>query len=164
LYDVKKFAILDTDAHHGDGTRDLVKDDSDVLHVCMCYNDYKSPDGTKIDVAVRTGWFSWGQTQESVKNQNEIYYQKVCSVFPEAVRGFKPDLIFWYFGFDTHKGDYGDLGLTGECYKKIAKLMVDLSLELTGGKLEVVLGGGSRADIARNVIPPIIEILADYKD
>ncbi len=163
IYGVKKFAILDTDAHHGDGTRDLVKDDPDVLHVCMCYSDYRSPDGTKIDVAVG-GWFGWRGGDTSGKSPNEKYFEKVCSVFPGAVKEFEPDLIFWYFGFDTHQGDYGSLGLTGECYNNIARLMVDLSLDLTGGKLEVVLGGGSRADIARNVIPPIIEILADYRN
>ncbi len=163
LYGVKRFAILDTDAHHGDGTRDLVKDDPDVLHVCMCYNDYKSPDGTKIDVAVRSGWFGWKKNDQGDKSQNDIYFEKVCSVFPDAVRHFNPDLLFWYFGFDTHRGDYGDLGLTGECYNNIARLMVDLSLELCSGKLEVVLGGGSRADIAREVIPPVIEILSSYR-
>lgn len=30
----KRFAILDTDRHHGNGTRDVFLRDSDVLHVC----------------------------------------------------------------------------------------------------------------------------------
>jgi hypothetical protein len=33
--------------------------------------------------------------------------------------------------------------------------------EVSGGRLEVVLGGGSQTDIATNVIPPVIEILAE---
>jgi len=32
----KRFAILDTDRHHGNGTRDIFLEDNDVLHVCFC--------------------------------------------------------------------------------------------------------------------------------
>jgi len=34
-YGWKRFAILDTDAHHGDGTRELLAGDPGVLHVCF---------------------------------------------------------------------------------------------------------------------------------
>jgi acetoin utilization deacetylase AcuC-like enzyme len=84
----------------------------------------------------------------------------VAQHFPGRVRRFKPDLVFWYFGFDTHQGDYGDIGLTGPCYWNIALLMKDLSEEVCGGKLEVVLGGGSSTALATSLIPPIIERLA----
>ncbi len=33
---VKRFAIVDTDAHHADGTRDIFGSDGSVLHVCFC--------------------------------------------------------------------------------------------------------------------------------
>ena len=32
----KKFAIVDTDTHHADDSRDIFKDDESVLHVCFC--------------------------------------------------------------------------------------------------------------------------------
>jgi hypothetical protein len=34
--------------------------------------------------------------------------------------------------------------------------------EVADGRLEVVLGGGSRTDLATALIPPIIEVLADF--
>ncbi len=80
--------------------------------------------------------------------------------FPDRVRRFGPDLIFWYFGFDTHQGDYGDIGLTGPCYWNIASLVRDLADETCGGRLAVVLGGGSHTQIATYLIPPVIERLA----
>ena len=46
----RRFAILDTDAHHGDGTREIFLDDPDILHVCICGREFESPDGTKVDV------------------------------------------------------------------------------------------------------------------
>ncbi|MBW1982065.1 MAG: histone deacetylase, partial [Deltaproteobacteria bacterium] len=81
--------------------------------------------------------------------------------FAPRVQQFKPELIFWYFGFDTHQGDYGSLGLTRKCYLNIAHFMRQTADQVAEGRLEVVLGGGSRTDIATNVIPPIIEILGE---
>jgi len=155
-YGLRRFAILDTDAHHGDGTRDLFRDDPDILHVCLCGTNYESPDGTKVDVACPSHWGS-GRTERSM---NEIYFDLVERQILTRVRKFRPDLIFWYFGFDTHQGDYGDIGLTGPCYWNIASLMRDLAQEVCGGKLEVVLGGGSHTQLATYLIPPIIERLA----
>ncbi len=38
-------------------------------------------------------------------------------------------------------------------------MMKELADNVCEGRLEVVLGGGSRSDIARDCIPPIIAIL-----
>ena len=141
-----KFAILDTDAHHGDGTRELLMDDKNTLHFCICGSDYISPDGTKIDVSY------W--------NLDRAKYVEVVEVhFAEEARRFKPDLIYWYFGHDTHVGDYGDIGLTVREYVKIAKIMKELAAEICGEKLVVVLGGGSVPYIAKTSTMAIIEEL-----
>ena len=154
-YGLRRFAILDTDAHHGDGTREIFLDDPGILHVCFCGTEYESPDKTKVDVGFpdprRTG---------ADRPINDAYFDRVAHQFPDRVRRFRPDLIFWYFGFDTHQGDYGDIGLTGPCYWNIAVLMRDLAAEVCGGKLAVVLGGGSQTKLATYLIPPVIGILA----
>ena len=154
-YGLRRFAILDTDAHHGDGTREIFLDDPGILHVCFCGTEYESPDKTKVDVGFpdprRTG---------ADRPINDAYFDRVAHQFPDRVRRFRPDLIFWYFGFDTHQGDYGDIGLTGPCYWNIAVLMRDLTAEVCGGKLAVVLGGGSQTKLATYLIPPVIGILA----
>ena len=151
----RRFAILDTDAHHGDGTRELFLDDPDVLHVCICGKEFESPDKTKVDV----GYFA-PRGSGVGRPINDVYFDRVARHFPDRVRRFRPDLIFWYFGFDTHQGDYGDIGLTGPCYWDIALLMRDLAGEVCGGKLAVVLGGGSHTKLATYLIPPVIERLA----
>ena len=35
-FSVKRFAIIDTDAHHGDGTWELFNNRAEVLYVCLC--------------------------------------------------------------------------------------------------------------------------------
>lgn len=154
-YGLRRFAILDTDAHHGDGTREIFLADPEVLHVCFCGQEYESPDGTKVDVA-----YPYGRGGLPGRSMNDVYFDRVAEQFPDRVRRFRPDLLFWYFGFDTHQGDYGDIGLTGPCYWNIAALMRDLAEEVCGGKLEVVLGGGSHTRLATYLIPPVIERLA----
>ncbi|MBC8433480.1 MAG: histone deacetylase [Desulfobacterales bacterium] len=161
IHNIRRFAIMDTDAHHGDGTRDLLRNDPEVLHVCCCGMDHVSEDGTKVDILAPGGY--WGVRTKGGEDIDQIYADKIKSEFYPRVMDFKPDLIFWYFGFDTHKGDYGSLGLSGRCYQEIARFMLQLAEEATGNRLEVVLAGGSRTDIATNVIPPIIEILADWE-
>lgn len=160
-YGVKRFAILDTDAHHGDGTRDLTRNDPDVLHVCVCSMSYESEDKTKVDVPAphRQRWFDMGPVGDDDAAVNALYAQTAARAFEFRVREFKPEFIFWYFGFDTHRGDYGDLGLSLEAYLQIVQSTKMLAQEVCRGRLEVVLGGGSRSDIARNVIPPVISVL-----
>ena len=155
-FGLRRFAILDTDAHHGDGTRDLCAGDPDILHVCLCGTNYESPDGTKVDAAFPSAWGRW----RNERPMNDLYFDLVDRNFSDRVRRFRPDLVFWYFGFDTHQGDYGDIGLTGPCYWNIARLMQELAGEVCGGRLEVVLGGGSHTQLATYLIPPIIERLA----
>jgi acetoin utilization deacetylase AcuC-like enzyme len=155
-FGLRRFAILDTDAHHADGTREIFRDDPDVLHICFCGTDYESADGTKVDVAC-PGPRTEGNSERPM---NEAYFDLVARHVPHRVGDFKPDLLFWYFGFDTHQGDYGDIGLSGPCYWKIADLMMGLAEKVCGGKLEVVLGGGSHQQLATDLIPPIIRRLA----
>lgn len=157
---IKRFAILDTDAHHGDGTRDLIQTDPDVLHVCLCSSRYESPDGLKVDIPApgRYGFFSGSAPEEDI---DDLYARTAAEAFEPRVRNFRPEFIFWYFGFDTHQGDYGDLGLSRNAYLQIAAMVKKLAEEICEKRLEVVLGGGSRSDIARNVIPPILSVLGN---
>ncbi|MFQ6672301.1 MAG: histone deacetylase [Candidatus Tectimicrobiota bacterium] len=149
----RRFAVVDTDAHHGDGTRQIFHDDPEVLHICLCGTSWESPDGTKVDVKIP--WVSWRRA-----DNNAPYLGLVEEHVPHRVRAFRPDLLFWYFGFDTHHGDYGSIGLTGECFFAICDVMVSLAEEVCDGRLAVVLGGGSRTDIATATIPEIIHRLA----
>jgi acetoin utilization deacetylase AcuC-like enzyme len=147
----RRLAIVDTDAHHGDGTRQLVRDDPEVLHLCFCGTDYRSPDGRKLDVDVYRRYRNG--------DPNALYLEQVRLHLP-LIPAFRPDLLVWYYGFDTHADDYGSLGLTEEAYFEICDLMLGLSAEM-GVPLQVVLGGGSLPELATGTIPEIIRRLAE---
>lgn len=145
----RRFAIVDTDAHHGDGTRQLIKDDPEVLHLCFCSDDFRSPDGTKIDVKVY-------QADEG-PDPNQAYLTALLDHLP-LVKDFKPDLLIWYYGFDTHRSDYGSIGLSEKVYFDICRHLVATAAALKV-PLQVVLGGGSLAELATATIPGIIRLL-----
>lgn len=148
LTPLRRIAIVDTDAHHGDGTRDLVRVDPAILHVCICGANFVSRDGTKVDVPF--------PTPRGSTDVDEAYLALLDQEVHPRVVGFRPELLVWYFGFDTHRGEYGDIGLTAPAFLGIADRMQALADALCAGRLLIVLGGGSRTDLATALIPPVI--------
>ena len=147
-YGVQKFAILDTDSHHGDGDRAMFLDDKNILHVCFCSSDIEEGDGTKIDVNV--GWRI---------NDND-YLNMVRRNFFPRLKMFKPAMVIHLLGHDVCQGDYGDRGLTKEFLLTLVEEVKKVVEDVCGGKYLIVTHGGARSDIAEYIFPKIIEILA----
>ena len=145
----KKFAILDTDRHHGNGTRDIFADDAQVLHVCFCSWDRIEGDGTKVCI------------NTAHPTTDEAYLEEVKAGFISRVRDFKPDMILHNLGHDTCELDYGDLGLTPEFFPRLAREIKECAREVCQGKYAVLTHGGKRADVAEYIFPKIGEILAE---
>ena len=146
-FGARKFAILDTDSHHGDGTRDIFKDDGDVLHICLCSFDHD--DGTNVDIAI------------PYHVSDEEYLARLETGFTPRIARFKPEIIFWEFGYDATSGDYGSRGLSPDCHPRIAGIVKRLADSVCHGRMVAILCGGSRRDIARYCIPRIINCLAE---
>lgn len=149
-YGLKKVAILDTDSHHGDGTRDIFKDDPDVMHVCFCSTQDADKTGTKIDVNV--GW----------DVSDNMYMELVRRAFISRVRRFEPELIIHELGHDTCRGDYGDRGLSKDLFIQLVREVKDLAEDVCEGKYIIITMGGARSDISEYIHPPMIRILSKY--
>lgn len=146
--DYNRFAILDTDRHHGDGTRAVFENDVNILHVCFCYYTNVLEEGTKIDVAIGD------------KIGDAAYLDTVRSEFITRVLDFKPHMIFHNLGHDTAEGDYGDVGLTREFFPRLAGEIKSVAESLCDGRYLIVTHGGARVDVADYIFPRIAEILA----
>ena len=101
----QRFAIVDTDTHHADGVRDLYQNDEDMLHICFCDT------------------FSWSYSHDDRLESNTKFCfphgsndeEEVANVMrevPGRIREFKPELIYWLCGMDTHEDSYGTAALT----------------------------------------------------
>ncbi len=148
---VHRFAIVDTDCHHADGTRDIFVNDENVLHVCFCYRDY-ADSCNNVDVLI------------PYRTSDEEYLARVRQEFVPRVTSFQPEYIFWEFGYDATLGEYGDKGLTREVHLELAKLIKGVADRICDGRLIVVLCGGSGRAIATYTIPKIITCLAEPGD
>jgi len=147
-FSIARFAIIDTDAHHGDGTWELFENYPEVLYLCFCTgNSREHNNNVNIQVPPHT--------------TDSHYLSLTEQAFHEHVAPFHPEIIFWNWGYDGTAGEYGDLGLSPEVHLELAVQIKQLAQKACSGRLIVVLCGGSRRDYARLLIPAVIEILAD---
>jgi acetoin utilization deacetylase AcuC-like enzyme len=141
-----KFAIIDTDAHHGDGTWEIFEADPDVLYVCLCSGPYLEKNN-KVNIQVPH------------RVLDEEYLELVRKHFFSRMMAFQPETLFWNWGYDGTRGDYGDIGLTPDFHILLANELKSVANEVCQGRLIVVLCGGSRRDLARYLIPRLIGVL-----
>ena len=144
-----KVAIIDTDAHHGDGTRAIFSGDSQTLHGCFCSQNIREEEGKKfcVNVGGRCG--------------DEKYLDFIRSHFIPAAEEFAPDIIIYLMGYDTCQGDYGDQGLTPSFFPQAVKELKELAERVCQGKISIFSMGGARPDYASTIIPEVIKVLAD---
>ena len=147
----KRFAIVDTDCHHGDGTRDIFAHDEDVLHLCFCHQDY-SDSYNNVDVRI------------PYRTSDMEYLGRLKEVLTPRLAPFEPEYIFWEFGYDATQGEYGDKGLTRDCHLEVARLIKGAADKVCQGRLITILCGGSSRAIATHTIPRIIRCLAELND
>ena len=141
-----RFILLDTDCHHGDGDREMFKNDQSLLHVCFCDSSYVDEN----NVCVGVGWTS----------TDTHYINLIRKEFITRARAFKPEMIFHFLGHDTCQGDYGDIGLTPDFFIELVKEVKECAEELCRGRYLIITGGGSRRDVAEYIFPKIAEVLA----
>ena len=144
---MKRFAVVDTDSHHADGTRDIFYQDKEVLHVCFCYQDYFDEYGN-VDVAIPYGI------------SDDAYIRKMEQEFAQRAMAFKPEFIFWELGYDAIRGEYGDKGVDETCPAKLAKVIKGTADSVCQGRLVTILCGGSGRRLATYIIPRVIRELA----
>jgi acetoin utilization deacetylase AcuC-like enzyme len=145
---MKKSAVIDTDSHHGDGTRDIFNDDEDVMHICFCDQDYRD-NRSNVDVHIPNS------------TDDEYYLDKIRQIVIPSLTAFKPELIFWELGYDATQGEYGDKGLTRDFHVEATKLLKSVADETCQGTFIAILCGGSGRALATYIIPKVIVHLAE---
>jgi len=141
---LKRFMIIDLDVHHGNGTQDIYIDDKTVLNLSFHQDGRTLYPGTG-------GVETIGREEAAGYTVNlpfppgtggESYLKAFQEIVPPITKQFKPDIILYQSGVDTHHADpLADLNLTYQTYYHLAKNIAALSRE-TCNKLLVLLGGG----------------------
>jgi len=153
-FGIRKIAIVDTDTHHANGTIDIFQDDDDLLYICFCgglFWSFGSGQASKTKVCLAHG----ASDEEEIEN--------VKREVPRRVEEFRPELIYWLCGLDTHRDSYGTRCLTEKCYPKLAKIIKESANEVCSGKLVVEASSNAPAHVTEYVYPRMLDCLAELK-
>lgn len=148
---MERVAIIDYDAHHGNGTQAAFLNDERVAflsaHQWGIYPGTgrieDAPHAKKRTVNIPLPAYAGDQ----------VYEQVAETIFVPFIDSFKPQMIFVSVGFDAHWSDpITMLGLSTAGYFMLAKKVRALAEEYCDGKIVFVLEGGyDPANVANGV-------------
>ncbi|MBN1862002.1 MAG: histone deacetylase [Candidatus Thermoplasmatota archaeon] len=141
---VKRFMIIDVDVHHGNGTQDIYIDDRTVLNLSFHQDGRTLYPGTgHMETIGREEAAGYTVNLPFPPGTGGASYLKAFKeIVPPIATQFKPEVIVYQSGVDTHHADpLADLNLTYQTYYHLATQVAALSKE-TCQRLLVLLGGG----------------------
>ena len=140
---LERVAVIDYDAHHGNGTQAAFFNDGRVAFLSAHQYQKMFYPGT--------GWIEDApHARKRIVNVplpayagDKVYEQVADRVFAPFVESFKPQMIFISVGFDAHWDDpITMLGLSTAGYFTLAKKVLALAEEYCDSKIVFVLEGG----------------------
>jgi len=133
IHNIKRIAIIDWDAHHGNGTASIFENDPSILytstHHALAYpGTGQEPTPTNRPILSRDDLLSFYEHD-----------------LPPLIDQFKPEIILLSCGFDGHMLDpLVPLGLHTEDFATLTKIVVDLAKAYCSGRILSFLEGGYR--------------------
>lgn len=139
-----RFAVLDWDVHHGNGTEAIFYDRADVLTVSL-HQDRNYPmdtgafsdrgrgagEGFNLNIPLPPGTGHTG------------YLAAMERLALPAIRAFAPDVLIIACGFDAAANDpLGRMLAHQGTFREMTRQVMDLAAEVCGGKLVMVHEGG----------------------
>ena len=137
---IDRVAIVDLDAHHGNGTESIFKDDPRTLYVSLHQGGFYPYSG---DVST-----------ENILNlplpfqaRDSLYKKKMEEFVLPRLEDFHPQMILVSMGYDGHWLDsMSNLGLTLQGYAWLSQRLVQAANSLAQGKIVFALEGGYDLD------------------
>jgi|Deesub1362B_J571_1020462.scaffolds.fasta_scaffold00443_21 acetoin utilization deacetylase AcuC-like enzyme len=141
---LKKVAIIDIDAHHGNGTQKTFYETSQVLYMSI-HQDPRGFPGTGFCEEVGRG-NGLGYTVNiplPFKTNDHIYLNALNEIVIPVIYAYKPEFLLISAGLDGHYTDpVGNLSLSMLCFQKIYDKIVEMASKTCNGRLVSVLEGG----------------------
>lgn len=138
---LERIAVIDYDAHHGNGTQAAFLNDERLAFLST----------HQWGIYPGTGWIDDApHARKRIVNVplpafagDQVYGQIADRIFVPFVQSFQPQMILVSVGFDAHWNDpLTSLGLSTAGYLMLAQKVVALADEYCDGKIVFVLEGG----------------------
>ena len=136
-----RFAVVDWDVHHGNGTEAIFLDDPEVLTISLHQEanypldtggaDIRGADGSNINIPLPPGLGHRG------------YLAAFDRIVLPALHRFRPDAVVVACGYDASAFDpLGRMLATAETFREMTARVKQAAAELCGGRLVLVHEGG----------------------
>ena len=133
-----RVAILDWDAHHGNGTQAIFYDDPSVLYVSLHQWPFYPGTGAAAERGAGSGEGTTVNIPVPAGIGEADYLELFDDVALPAVRAFAPDLLIVSAGFDAHRDDpLCSLRLTAGAFARMTESVADIG----SGQVFVLEGG-----------------------
>jgi len=143
-YGYKRVAILDIDAHHGDGTQEIFYTTDKVLYVSLHQDPKTLYPGTGFpeEVGEKEGEGYTINIPLPPGTSDKGYALALRDIALPIIELYKPEILFISAGFDTHHKDpLTDINLTLKTYWHIGKAIYGLFGRKVEGIVAVLEGG-----------------------
>lgn len=143
-FKLERVAILDVDAHHGNGTQEIFYRTSKVLYTSLHEDPHEFP-GTGFinETGQRKGTGFNVNIPLPFRTTDQTYLRALDEVVVPIMRQYKPQFLLVSAGFDAHFADpVANLSLSDQGIKQIFVTAMRLASELCNRRLVCVLEGG----------------------
>ncbi len=155
----ERVAIVDIDAHHGNGTQDIFYADPDVLFVSLHQSPCYPGSGAVGETGTGDGVGTTLNVPMVPGTTGDAYRQAFDQVVLPKIESFAPTWLIISAGFDGHRNDpITDLGLTSGDY---GDLLARLLPVVDNGRQIVFLEGGYDLEALADSTEAALSVLCD---
>jgi acetoin utilization deacetylase AcuC-like enzyme len=160
---LERVAILDIDAHHGNGTQDIFYETSKVLYVSLHEDPIEFPlNGFADEVGKGEGLGYTVNIPLPYGTEDKIYLKAFNKIASPIINQYKPQFILVSTGFDSHYDDpIGNLYLSTNSYNKIFSSMLESASKLCQDRMTAILEGGYSLKFLGKMASSVTAKLAD---
>ncbi|HLF99504.1 MAG TPA: histone deacetylase [Acidimicrobiia bacterium] len=124
----ERVAVIDWDAHHGNGTQDIFYEDGRVLYISLHQSPLYPGTGRLAERGTGAGAGATLNLPMPPGSTGDVYLAAFDEVVEPVVERFAPEWVLVSAGFDAHRDDpLTDLGLTSGDFGDLAARVASLA-------------------------------------
>ncbi|HKW43193.1 MAG TPA: histone deacetylase [Thermoplasmata archaeon] len=153
----RRVAILDYDAHHGNGTNDIFSTSPSVLYLSTHQYGIFPGTGPAEDIGGGEGRGFTVNIPFTAGCGDESYHRTFDELVEPILSQFRPDVVLVSLGIDGHYRDpLTSLTLSSPAYVELVARTAKLAKQLCGGRFVVALEGGYHLEALSEVIAGVV--------
>ncbi len=147
-------AIVDIDAHHGNGTQDIFYRRDDILYISLHEENIFPGTGMLEDIGEGPGEGYNINIPLPHGAGNPSFKEAMDRIIEPVVRQYRPELLLVSLGIDAHYADrYSTLNVNTDMYLDMCKKLIEMAPQ---GRVAFILEGGYHLRATAEVVHGII--------